>query len=102
MEKHLGRQLTFYKIGHPDNEVVHHINGDRTDNRIDNLAVMRHVDHMAQHSKERSSKPVRRLDTGEVYPSAKEASINLGLSDRAIQGAIRQKTRAKGTYWDWA
>jgi HNH endonuclease len=101
MENHLGRKLNFYGIGHSDNEVVHHINGDRTDNKIENLSVMRHVDHMAEHSKERLSKPVRRLDTGKVYPSAKEASISLGLSQHAVKGAIRQKTKAKGTYWEW-
>ena len=42
MEIHLGRTLT-------RDEVVHHINGDRLDNRIENLEVMTHKQHAVHH-----------------------------------------------------
>lgn len=46
MERHIGRYLS-------DDEVVHHINHDRQDNRIENLQLMKKKDHMSMHMKER-------------------------------------------------
>lgn len=42
MEKHLGRKLS-------SNEVVHHIDGDKTNNDIDNLQVMTRQEHALLH-----------------------------------------------------
>lgn len=46
MEEHIGRHLN------PD-EVVHHINFVRNDNRIENLKIMTKTEHMSFHSSER-------------------------------------------------
>jgi len=42
MEKHLKRRLS-------PGEDVHHINGNKTDNRVENLAVLSRTDHMKLH-----------------------------------------------------
>lgn len=44
MEQFIGRKLT-------KDEVVHHINGDRMDNRIENLELMERINHLKMHAK---------------------------------------------------
>lgn len=42
MERHLGRKLEF-------SESVHHIDGDRSNNFLENLVVLRTGDHVSEH-----------------------------------------------------
>jgi hypothetical protein len=52
MEEYLGREL-YYKRGDSNSEVVHHINGIKTDNRIENLQVMSPSEHTKLHMQQK-------------------------------------------------
>lgn len=49
-EKMIGRSLKYYSLGHGDNEIVHHINQIKNDNRPENLQVMTAREHTRLHN----------------------------------------------------
>ena len=80
--------------------IFHHINHNKQDNRIENLQLMKESEHQKQHQVF-VKKPVRRMDTGEIYPSAQEASLAMGLNRSAVQKAISKNMKARGVYWEY-
>ena len=55
MEKHINRPLK-------KEEVIHHINGDRLDNRIENLIILTQGKHIKEHTKNY----IKKMKSGEI------------------------------------
>lgn len=73
METHIGRELGRH-------EVVHHINGDKYDNRIENLEVMSLSEHSKMHMKVSNNRyvsPEGRKKIGDLHRGSKNKSAKL-------------------------
>lgn len=66
-EQILNRPLNYISKGHPDNEVVHHIDGDKTNNANSNLLICTHQFHVELHHK---------LEQSENWPQFKKVVRN--------------------------
>ena len=102
MEDYIGRYLLWNGRQHPDNEVVHHINGNRKDNRLENLVLMLARDHSYLHVNQKWAKDVYDLENDISYPSLAAASEASGLNEHELATYIHFRWKHNGTLWQYA
>lgn len=94
-----------------DDEVVHHKNHLRWDNRASNLQLMTKKEHMSMHTTERQHNggipthhvSVINVTTGETFESVRDAAKVYGVAASNISRACRHKRKTvRGCVWKYA
>ena len=92
---------------------VDHRDGNKSNNAVSNLRWVTNQENIRfawnnglnertrEAVRERSSKPVRCLETGQEFRSAKDASRSLGECDGAVASSIRKSCRSGGFTWEY-
>lgn len=95
MEQYLGRKLS-------SNEVVHHINGDKRDNRVENLEIRSRSDHSREHMSGRSLSAETRAKIsasgrGRALPTLRSLSADevRDIRTRSVAGESARKLGAE-------
>ncbi len=99
MEKHIGRHLIYGARRDPNNEVVHHMNGDRTDNRLENLVLMRAGEHTCLHANQKWAREILDLTNNVVYSNLTDAAVTVGLNSYELATYIHFGWKRHGILW---
>lgn len=88
-------------IPNPANkQTVNHINGDKSDNRVENLewATQKENIHHALRTglSDSGIKPIKCIETGIIYKSLREASKKLNIHETAISACCRKYIHKNG------
>lgn len=75
-----------------DSDVITHLNGDRTDNTLENLTIMTGWAERLKGEHQKPSSPIMIVETGEIFESSRLCAKHLGTKtaqvNRALNGDI--------------
>lgn len=91
------RLMATHFLGADETTDVTHKDGDRYNNKLDNLYLIPRGSHRFKNNSRRNSKRIKCIELDREFNSIKEASIELGIAYQNILSVLkgRQKTTAK-------